>query len=377
MLETAEKPVYKTGESLGAILAHNEEIAATPITQPETPVQEQQPVVNNASPEGVTETPAAVETPQEDNVVQFAAPTFTEPTTTEQPKFEQPVFNLDEELKKVDRKDLLKRAGVSDFAIELDEYMARGGNPSDYLDAKAVKWDGVTDEDVIKADYKKKFPTFTSSEINRLYNKKYGVTEDMLDDDKEDKLLERKADAAEKRQKFISEQSNFKIPPANPIVSTNNTDEEMRQFAEEQRQQIESTIKWYNDHEATKKLMESKRVTIPLGDMGNFNVAIDKPESLMRPILDGETWQRLTSVNPGEPDVTKLVPDVQKLQRLSLVAMNPNYESNLVNYGKSLKMRELQAEGQNIKIPPKVIPENRNVGERDMWKNAKTGTVGG
>jgi hypothetical protein len=96
---------------------------------------------------------------------------------------------------------------------------------------------------------------------------------------------------------------------------------------------------------------------------------------LTRAILDGEFWKRITSVNPKEPDVTKLVPNVALQQRLAFIAMNPNYEKDLVNYGRSLQLPSLVKEGQNIVAPTKVIPMQSEQQGVD-WKNIKTGKVG-
>lgn len=392
MTETVEsKPVYRTGESLGAILANNEaaaqqqattfsEQAAVEITNPAAPVADDtQPAVETPATETVQ--------PQEENVVTFTAPTFGEevknndavqPTVanTTQPA----TFNLDEEIKKIDKKELLKKLGINEFAIEMDEYMAKGGEPADYISKRGVDWNKVSDEELVKSDLKRYYGSeITPQQLDRLYNKKYNQQEIDTEEDREDGLLLMKAEARKIREAKIAEQQNFKIPSAIPVVSNQtNDDEKQRQLAEQQRQQYEATVNWYNEHEATKKLMESKRVAISLGDMGSFNIAIDKPENLMRPILDSEVWQRATAINPGEPDVNKLIPDVAKLQRISLVAMNPNYEVDLVNYGKSLKLRELQEEGHNLKAPVRVLPQvNKNTQEKDLWRTAKTGTVGG
>jgi len=243
----------------------------------------------------------------------------------------------------------------------------------DYLNAKAIDYNKVSDESLVKADLQKQYPTFSPQQIDLMFNRKYVVPEHAEQEDKEFAELQLKADAHNTRQQKIAEQQRFKI--AEPVQQ--NQEAQVQQAAE-QRRQMEETFKWYQENEATKNLMTSKRVAIDLGEDGNFNYAIDKPEALMKGILDGETWRRMTSVNPKESDVTKLIPDVAKLQRLVLAASNPNYEKDLVNYGKSLALPKLVAEGQNISQPAKVIPpQNPNLTEKEAWKNARTSTVGG
>jgi len=393
MTETVEsRPVYKTGETLGAILANNEAAQQQVATIPEQVAPESNqplsvaPVGNANQPTEVVVTPAAEpEAQPEENVTSFATPSYgeekvTEPAQQSQAAIPATSFNWRDEIKKVDAKELLKELGVNDFAVEMDEYMKKGGDPSDYISKRGINWVNISDEDLVKSDLKNFYGgDISPQQLDRLYSKKYNQQEIDSDEDREDGLLLMRAEAKKIREAKIAEQQNFKIPSAIPVVSNQSNNElQQRQAAEEQRKQFDAAIQWYNEQEATKKLMESKRVAIPLGDMGTFNFAIDKPENLMKPILDGEVWQRITSVNPGEPDANKLIPDVNKLQRLSLVAMNPNYEVDLVNYGKSLKLRELQNEGHNLKAPMRVIPQvEKNTGEKDLWRTAKTGTVGG
>jgi len=93
--------------------------------------------------------------------------------------------------------------------------------------------------------------------------------------------------------------------------------------------------------------------------------------------LDGEKWQRAISVNPQEADPAKLIPDVAKLQKIALVALNPNYEKDLVNYGKSLGLKAIIEEGQNARRPVGSAPAqpNESLGEA-FGSRAKMGTIG-
>jgi len=374
MSETATvetKPVYSTGSSLGDILKTNEAVAAQPVQPaPAEPAATPAPVAE-AVIQPLVEAPA----PTEANVSTFVLPEYGEAAAETAPenKSTPTAVNWQDAIKEVDQTEVLKVAGVSDFAIELDKHIKGGGDPLDYLNAKAIDYNKVSDESLVKADLQKQYPTFSPQQIDLMFNRKYVVPEHAEQEDKEFAELQLKADAHNTRQQKIAEQQRFKI--AEPVQQ--NQEAQVQQAAE-QRRQMEETFKWYQENEATKNLMTSKRVAIDLGEDGNFNYAIDKPEALMKGILDGETWRRMTSVNPKESDVTKLIPDVAKLQRLVLAASNPNYEKDLVNYGKSLALPKLVAEGQNISQPAKVIPpQNPNLTEKEAWKNARTSTVGG
>lgn len=371
------KPVYKTGDTVGAIEAANEQIQQTPIVVP-TPEVPVTPVVPEAAGAIVPEIVVAPES-TEKNVANFSLQEFDAAPTPQSPEVAGPVIqeiNWQEAIKKVDSAEVLKAAGVSEFAIELDKHIKAGGDPIDYLNAKAVDYTKISDESLIKDDLRRQYPHWKPEQIDLMFSRTYGVAVGAEQEDIDFAALRLQADAHNKRQEQIAQQQQFKIPTAVPQNQNSGIDQE--QIATDQRRQMEETLKWYNEQDATKTLMTSKRVAIDLGDDGNFNYAIDKPEVLMKGILDGDTWRRMTSTNPKESDVSKLVPDVAKLQRLVLIASNPNYEKDLVNYGKTLALPKLVEEGQNISAPAKVIPvQGQNTNEKDMWKNAKSSTVGG
>ena len=238
-------------------------------------------------------------------------------------------------------------------------------------------WNEVPVDELILDDLRLQYPHLAEDKVIKLYQAKYKQSEFASEEDKEIGLIQLEADAELIRQKRISEQKSFQIPELQRPQEV----AEMQRVAEEQRklqaEQAEQVIKYFREHEATKTLYESKRVAIDLGDNGKFNFNIDKPENLMAVALDGEKWQRAIASNPMEKDPTKLVPDVAKLQRLALVALNPNYEKDLVNYGKSLGLKAIVEEGQNAKRPVGSIPAqpNETMGEAFVSR-AKVSTLG-
>jgi len=108
--------------------------------------------------------------------------------------------------------EILKELGVTDFAIEMDTYLQKGGKAEDYLNAKGMDWNSVGDDDLVKSDLRKKYPDFTKQEIDRKFNRQYGVTDDMTDEEREDRLLDLKGEAYQIRQSKIAEQQKFKVP---------------------------------------------------------------------------------------------------------------------------------------------------------------------
>lgn len=379
---TTEKPVYKTGSNLQDIFEDNtappsiETPAETPSATIDTPIATTVEVETPA-----VATPEATTTPTvEENVASFNLGEFDTP---EQPVVEQPTTpqatapqqtDWRELIKAVDKKELLKAAGLDDFDIELHEYRAKGGDPVDYLGAKAIDWNKVSDEDVVKEDMKRSFPNLTTQEINRLYNKKYGYDETATEDEIFDAQLLLKTEAYQKRQQKIAEQANFKIPaPIQQKVETTIDEQAQKEAVLEQQRQVEATIRYFAEHDATKSLMTSKRVALNLGDNGTFNFNVERPELIMKAITDGSVWQKLTSNKQGEPDVAKM-------QRIALYAFNPEqFETSLVNYGKTLGLKQVVEDGQNItKGVVRTLPaHNANETEKDAWRRAKSSTLGG
>ena len=285
-----------------------------------------------------------------------------------QPTVVQPVFNIDEEIKKVDKKELLKKAGVTDFAIEIDEYLAKGGNAIDFLNARAIDYNKVSDEDIIKSDLQKQYPNFSPQQIALMFNRKYNVSEDADPEDKEFAQLQLQADAYNARQQKIQEQSKFKIPDT-PILQKDEAYEQWKKEQESEPQLMEKFRSFYETHEATKALNESKRVAINLGEgVPPFNFTIDHPQVLTKALTDGGAiLNKLMTTQSGEPDVAK-----QHL--VTLFSFNPEkFIQDIFKYGQSMGVRkELVEEGQNaVKPQAKVAPLDPSAPPK-----YKTGTYG-
>ena len=367
-----QKPVYRM--STGIPMPQDESV------EPAAPIQAEsaEPVVNEeATSTVVTEPEAQVE----ENVTAFSMPNFgdepDEETSTEaQSSAQVQVTDWKEQLKKSDPKDILKELGYDEFVADFAEFRKNGGDAYKFLEAKAFDWNNVSHTDLVFDELKLQYPNLTDDKIEKLYQARYKQTEFAADEDKEVGLIQLEADAELVRQKRIHEQQQFRIPEVSRPQEVDN----QLQYAEQERllaEQQQQVLQFFREHDATKSLIESKRVAIDLGDNGKFNFNIDKPENLMAVALDGEKWQRAISVNPQEADPAKLIPDVAKLQKIALVALNPNYEKDLVNYGKSLGLKAIIEEGQNARRPVGSAPAqpNESLGEA-FGSRAKMGTIG-
>jgi hypothetical protein len=368
-----QKPVYRM--STGIPMPQDE------FVEPAAPIQAEsaEPVTTNEESSSTVVTEPV--TQDEENVTAFSMPNFgdepAEETSTEgQSSAQVQVTDWKEELKKSNPKDILKELGYDEFVADFAEFRKNGGDAYKFLEAKAFDWNNVSHTDLVFDELKLQYPNLTDDKIEKLYQARYKQTEFAADEDKEVGLIQLEADAELVRQKRIHEQQQFRIPEVSRPQEVDN----QLQYAEQERllaEQQQQVLQFFREHDATKSLIESKRVAIDLGDNGKFNFNIDKPENLMAVALDGEKWQRAISVNPQEADPAKLIPDVAKLQKIALVALNPNYEKDLVNYGKSLGLKAIIEEGQNARRPVGSAPAqpNESLGEA-FGSRAKMGTIG-
>jgi len=372
------KPVYKVGAGIPSVDDYREAESQGFKSESETETQTQtetQTVQNEDNTQNDN-------TQLEENASSFSMPNFEEQQQGQTAEANEnqanaTIVDWKNELKKADPKEILKELGYDDFVAEFAEFRKNGGDAYKYLEAKAFDWDSVGHEDLIMDDLKLQYPHLSDDKIERLYQAKYKQSELASDEDREVGLIQLEADAELVRQKRINEQKSFQIPEiarTQEAVDMQAMYEEQRKLESEQTQKV---LQFFQEHEATKNLYQSKRVAIDLGDNGKFNFNIDKPENLMSVALDSEKWQRAISINPQEADPNKLIPDVAKLQKIALVAMNPNYEKDLVNYGKSLGLKAIVEEGQNARRPIGNTPAQPNESFAEAIKTrAKVSTLG-
>jgi hypothetical protein len=360
------KPVYKASTGIPSVDDYRE-------AESQNFKSEGEPLVEPQNVQNENTTAVSDNTPTEENASSFSMPLLDGEAEGEASAV---IADWKEELKKANPKDILKELGYDDFLAEFAEYRKNGGDAYKYLEARAFDWETVSHQDLILDELKSQYPHLTEDKIERLYQSKYKQSDMASDEDREIGLIQLEADAELVRQKRVTEQKQFQIPdPARTQeANTQAMYEEQRKLEIDQSQKI---IQFFQEHEATKNLYQSKRVAIDLGDNGKFNFNIDKPENLMSVALDSEKWQRAISVNPQEADVSKLIPDVAKLQKIALVAMNPNYERDLVNYGKSLGLKAIVEEGQNARRPIGNTPAQPNESFAEAIKTrAKVSTLG-
>lgn len=320
-------------ETTAAETTVNNEVATTAQETSETIVNN-----NGALETTATETTAAEETELQ-NSFEMSMPTVeTAASETAVNTTGQQAVSWEDAVKNVDKKEVLKKIGVSDFAIELDEHLKRGGQAIDYLMARAIDYNKVSDVDLIKGDFDKKYSSLSPEDRAALFNDVYKQSEYDDDAQKAVGLIRMKADAHILRQSKIAEQQSFKIP------------EQMQQQQEVQQQpnygeQAEATKKYITENQATQAFLQSKRVAIPLGEKDSFNFSINDPNYLIKVMTDQQLWAKHLTDKQGEPDINKML-------RVAKYVVDPDaHDMQIYNYGHQRGERKKVEGNQYISKP--------------------------
>jgi hypothetical protein len=333
--------------------------APTEIVQTATPTLDT-PVQDAAAPV-VVDAPV---TQTEANNSVFELALADEGTEDQSSTVAQPQFDWKEEIKKVDPNELVAALGLSPFALELDKHIKGGGQPIDYLQARAVDYNKFSDDALIKDSLRKENPTLSPRQIDLLFNRTYNAPEDASEEDMEFYKARLQADGEKIRQSRIAEQQKFKIADT-PTPQKDEAYEQWKQYRQVQAQEEAQEIEKLRNHPDVKKLNDSKRVTISLGEnVQPFNFDVNKPELINRVLMDDAAWRQLIAPQ-GEPDIAKQ-------QLITLFAFNPQkFIQDIFNYGLQNGERKRVAEGQNAQIPGKVTHMEPN-----QTATYRTGTYG-
>lgn len=362
MVDVQEQPQEQTQPAITPTTTIND----TPVTNTEIASPQNDSTQPNESTPPANETLNEVQNEDQSSFdIDLEIPQQQEPVTA--PAL-QNTFDWKQEIKKIDKKELLKELGVDDFAIELNEHTKNGGSPLDYLSARAIDYNKIPDDVLLKEDLQKLYPTLSPSQIDLMFKRKYTPDDNASEEDIEFFGAQKQADAYKSRQTRIAEQQKFKIAETPAAIAINEEYEKLKQEDAAYETQIEQLKNYFLTHEATKNLTESKRVTVKLGDnVPPFNFQINRPEVITNMLTDdGTIWNKIISTPSGEPDV-------QKRQLLGLVALNPEKVfQDIFNYGVSMGKKKFVEEGYNAQRPQaKVVPVGSN--EAPTYKVGKFG----
>lgn len=272
------------------------------------------------------------------------------------PEVKQPVFNLDEELKKIDKWEALKKLGLDDFEIDLLKYKAETGDVTPYLEAKTVDYSKFTDEQIMRHDLRKQYKGMSDKAFELLYEKKvneqFNLDAEVHGDAAAElgrELLKFEADKI--RQREIEAQKKFKAPEK-PV------DDTAQRQKQEQEKMIEEYKSYVNDNPATKTLLTDKRLVYGNGETA-FNYAVE-PKSLVETALNPNLLFNDLKDKNGNADLAKVY------KAKAYIANMEQVEKMLIEHGKTLGKKE---EFEKLENPskkeaaPAVTTENLTPGQ--------------
>lgn len=246
-------------------------------------------------------------------------------------------------LKSTPKEELYKELGIEDDDEFIKEFKnaRKAGLEYKYLEAKTKDWTKVDDASLALQDLASEYPHLDKADLQALFNDKYKQDEFASEEEKKLGEIKLKADAYKSRQAKIEEQKKFTIP----AITATKPEEVIAQYQQQQQQQIEQQAEQNKqrvlDHEATKTLLANKKVVVPAGEFGKFNIGID-PNEVIGYFNDAKTYSKYVLNEKGEPDLGKM----QVLAAINIIGIE-KFTERLVQHGKQLGLKQLLEEGQN------------------------------
>lgn len=260
-------------------------------------------------------------------------------------------------IKDVPREDLLKELGIEqddEFISGFKKFIKNGGDPYEYLEAKSRDWTKISDKELVMMDLAAKNPSLDREELQMIFEDEYFQDEDATDREKQLGNTKMKAAADAKRRAEIERQKQFKIPeyrpPAPDVEAVKQQFEQ--ELVEKRAQYVEQTNNAYLSTASTQEMINSKKVTVPAGEYGNFNVGVD-PKAVVDYFTNPEVYQKYTCDDKGNVDYAKL----QQLALINIIGIS-KYNQFLIDHGKKMALKTQIEEGQNASRGQKVIPNS-------------------
>lgn len=126
---------------------------------------------------------------------------------------------------------------ANDTVKEINDWVTKGGDLKDYYEFKLTDYNALEDLDVVKREYKQKYPSLSNEQLERKLNRDFKLNEDKFDEDEiEDAKIDLKLRADEARKSFLDKanqypaslESKAKEQQQTPEIS----EEEVRAFQE-------------------------------------------------------------------------------------------------------------------------------------------------
>jgi len=221
-----------------------------------------------------------------------------------------------------------------DFIKNAVDYYEKTGDLTPYLQAKTVDFTKMTDEDIMRRELRETYPEVTDKAFEKLYKQqivdKFKLDSEQWEEDDVDlgqQLL--KSEAAKIRTKNQDLQEGFKAPEPAKDNSVEDAQRALQDFKEKT-----------GSNEATKNLLESKRIAIKTGE-GDFNYELADPNTLLEMTVDNTKFFTQFVGEGGNLDYAKWY-------KTAAYSQNPEmFEKSLINYGRTLGREEIAKEIKN------------------------------
>lgn len=229
-----------------------------------------------------------------------------------------------------------------DYLKNLINRYKETGDIRPYLEAASNDYDKMTDEGVLRAEYKAQYPTLSEKALDYKFRRevlgKYQLspeeaTEEEIEIAKE--LLS--ADAASVRNRLKEEQSK--------LLTTSKASEQNKQYEEAIRQHAQ----FVDSHDATKKLLESKSISVRYGDK-DVAFGIKDPQQLVEMTKDNSAFWQLFAGQDGKTDIGKFM-------RVAAFAMNEDaFLAAIAKSSKADGAEEVLSDIKNPSMPSVQTP---------------------
>lgn len=193
---------------------------------------------------------------------------------------EAAVRHWKDEIRSVDKKEVLNELGIDTFMQDAIDYYQKTGDVTPYLEAKTVDFSKMSDEAIMKYDLRQQYKSLSDEEFNLLYEEevqdKYRLNRELHEVDSaaaRTGLVKLKVDAEKARQANMQRQQSFKAPEKviDPSIAANQKQQEI------DIQNFQNTVKTSG---VTKSLTQNKKVVLGEGENA-YNFVIEQPQALI------------------------------------------------------------------------------------------------
>lgn len=253
-----------------------------------------------------------------------------------------------------------------DFIRDAIKYYNENGSLAPYLEAKAVDYDKMSAEDLIRKQMREEYPEYSEKAFNRLYAKEMEQydTEDKDEEEQEFLNEEKRVRAERLKKQFKEKQQKFSAPD-----NKKQTEEEANQKAVAEYNNWAAGIKadanmqsLYKD----KKIPYQYEITLPDGSKTAFDLSVPvaNPDELYNIIIDPLKFTELFKKD-GKLDMGKVV-------RLYAQALNEQTTSDLIREAYLKGRTDVEGQIKNTRLPVEGMPPARQQEGTDAVGKAKS-----